>query len=384
MLYRYTLRAFAISGLVVVLAVGLVRSAGAQTTIPLTADSWTATNGLRFESYLGRPSLFIDRGIALARGVDLRDGTIDLDMATPTGGNFMGAVFHASSTDNSEVVYFRAASSGTLDAMQYAPALNGVGAAWQIYHGDGANAAPELAFGRWYHVKIDVAGSVAKIYLNGEREPALVVPRLAGVAGSSLGVWTGAYGRGAYYSNITYTPRAPSAPAPSAALPRGTIADWDLSDAFDATAFKPGTAPSLAGITWEKVHVEAPGFVLVNRYRRAPAINIPRDPATGLPLTDRIMGGPIAGAKVVLARTVIQSDRDEVRRMLIGYTNGVEVYANGKPLFFGMYPIVQAGLGYMDMIGDGVFVPLKKGPNEVVLAVTDLTGGWGFWARLDP
>ena len=70
--------------------------------------------------------------------------------------------------------------------------------------------------------------------------------------------------------------------------------------------------------------------------------------------------------------------------MLFGYTNGIEVYVNGRPLFFGMYPIVQSGLGYMNMIGDGVFVPLQKGPNEVVIAVTDLTGGWGFWARLDP
>lgn len=122
----------------------------------------------------------------------------------------------------------------------------------------------------------------------------------------------------------------------------------------------------------------------MNRYRRAPAIGVPRDPATGLPLADQIMGAPIPGAKVVFARTVIESDRDQIRRMLIGYTNGVEVYGNGRPLFFGMNPIVQAGLNYMNMIGDGVYVPLHKGANEVVFAVTDITGGWGFWARLNP
>jgi hypothetical protein len=49
-----------------------------------------------------------------------------------------------------------------------------------------------------------------------------------------------------------------------------------------------------------------------------------------------------------------------------------------------MNPIVQSGLGYMNMIGDGVYVPLKQGRNEVVFAVTDFTAGWGFWARLDP
>ncbi len=176
MLHRSGFRAFAISSLAVVLVAGFYRSAVAQTTIPLTADRWTATNALRFESYLGRPSLFIDRGIALARGAELRDGTLELDMATPEGGNFMGAVFHASSVDNSEVVYFRPGASRTLDAMQYAPALNGVGAAWQIYHGDGANAAPELAFGTW------------------------------------LGVWTGAYGKGASAAVLRHEPDRPARP----------------------------------------------------------------------------------------------------------------------------------------------------------------------------
>jgi hypothetical protein len=384
MLQRRIFRVVAIAGFAAILTAGLFSGADAQTTIPLTPVGWTATDGMRFENYLGRPSLFIDKGVALARGVELRDGTIELDMAVPKGGNFMGAVFHASSAENSEVVFFRPAVGGTPDAMQYAPALNGVGAAWQIYHGDGANAAPELEFGKWLHVKIDVAGSVAKIYVNDGREPVLEVPRLAGVAGSSVGVWTGAYGRGAYYSNIRITPRAPVAAAPAAALPPGTITDWELSDAVDAAAFTRGVAPNLAGMTWEKVHVEAQGFVLVNRYRRAPASSIPRDAVTGAPVAGSIMGGPVAGAKVVLARTVIQSDRDQVRRMLIGYTNGVEVFSNGQPLFFGMYPIVQRGLGYMDMIGDGVYVPLKKGSNEVVFAVTDFTAGWGFWARLDP
>ncbi len=49
-----------------------------------------------------------------------------------------------------------------------------------------------------------------------------------------------------------------------------------------------------------------------------------------------------------------------------------------------MNPIVQPGLGSMNMIGDGIYLPLKRGSNEVVFAVTDLTAGWGLWARLDP
>jgi hypothetical protein len=33
--------------------------------------------------------------------------------------------------------------------------------------------------------------------------------------------------------------------------------------------------------------------------------------------------------------------------------------------------------------GDAVYLPLKKGKNEIVLAVIQCTGGWAFSGRLD-
>jgi hypothetical protein len=375
---RTTFRTVAVAAFTVVLAAALSRTAAAETVIPLTPDRWTATNTIRFESYLGRPSLYIDKGVAVARGTSLRDGTIELDMAMPKAGNFMGAVFHASSPENSEVVYFRPRGSGTPDAVQYAPALNSVGAAWKIYHGDGANAVATLPVESWVHVKIDVAGSVANVYLKNETEPTLTVPFLAGVGGEAVGVWTGAFGRGAYFSNIRYTARPP-APAQPSPAPRGTLASWQISDAFDATAFAPATLPNLAGMRWENVVAEPQGFVLISRYRRSPQISFPFDQKTGEPLVDLMMGGQVPGSKVVFARTTIESDRDETKRMLFGYVNGAVIYANGRPLFFG----TDTGGGTMNMNGDGVYLPLKKGANEIVFAITNFTGGWGFWARLD-
>ena len=194
---------------VAALTLGALNSTAAQQSIPLTADHWTATDSLRFVTYLGRPSLYINRGVALAKDAALRDGVIEYDMATPRGGNFMGVVFHATTPENAEVVYFRPASSGRPDAAQYAPALNSVAAAWQVYHGDGANAPVPLTFEQWYHVRIDIAGVTARIFVGDTTSPAMIVPRLAGVAGSSLGVWTGYFGRGAYYSNIRYTRTRP-------------------------------------------------------------------------------------------------------------------------------------------------------------------------------
>jgi hypothetical protein len=360
----------------------------ARTTIPLTPERWTATDSLRFTTYLGRPSLYINRGVALATGVEFRDGTLEYDMATPRGGNFMGAVFHATSAENSEVVFFRPGQSGTMESVQYAPALNGVAAAWQVYHGDDANAAFALAFDTWLHVRIDVAGVTARLYLDNDTTPVLTVPRLAGVGGSSVGVWTGFFGRGAYFSNIRFTPRAPVSSAPAPPLAQGTIADWDLSQVLDASQLTPGTLPDLGKLQWERVHPEALGFVLVNRYRRTPNAGIPIEAATGAPMVDSIMGDRVAGSKVVFARATIQSDHGGLRRMLFGYSDGVVVYCNGQPLFFGMNAsrLRSSDLGQsaMDRVGSALYLPLKQGRNELVFAVTEFTGGWAFWARLDP
>lgn len=300
----------------------------------------------------------------------------------------MGAAFHATTPENAEVIFFRPRQSGTSEAVQYAPALNGVAAAWQIYHGDGANAAVPLAFETWLHVRIDVQGGVATLYLNGDTTPVLVVPRLAGVDGTSIGVWTGFFGRGAYFSDIRFTPRPPAPASAAPPLPPGTIVDWDLSPVIDAAALVPGTLPQLDTLHWDRVHPEAEGFVLVNRYRRTPNAPIPVDATTGAPLVDSIMDDRVPGSKAVLARATIQSERAERRRVFFGYSDGAVVYLNGEPLFFGMNASrlrsEDLGQSALDRVGNVLYLPLKPGKNELVFVVTEYTGGWAFWARVDP
>jgi hypothetical protein len=355
--------------------------------VPLTADHWTASNSIRFETHLGRRSLFVGKGVALARDIDVRDGTIEYDMAATPTTNFMGAAFRARALDFCEVVFFRLGSSGTPEAVQYAPALNDFGAAWQIYHGDGANAVAVLPREQWVHVKVALTGPTASVYLDNSAKPILTVPRLAGTDGGGFGVWGGNFGQGAYYSNIRYaiaghTPASVAAPVTD--LPRGTIADWQLSEAFDASTIEPGRLPDFAPLKWESVRVEPQGFVLVNRFRRAPATALPRDPVSHEVLEDSVMGGRVPGTKVVFARATVESDRDRVTRMRFGYSDGLVIHVNGEPLYVGVNPIGFRGLGVMDMNGEAVFIRLRKGRNDVALAVTEYSGGWGFWARLDP
>jgi len=45
---------------------------------------------------------------------------------------------------------------------------------------------------------------------------------------------------------------------------------------------------------------------------------------------------------------------------------------------------LRSNLGVMAQVGDAVYLPLKKGSNQLVFAVIECTGGWAFSGRLDP
>jgi hypothetical protein len=356
-------------------------------TVPLSPEAWDATDSIRSVKYLDRPALWINRGVALVRGASLENGTLELDVAASDTTNFLGIAFRAASPRFSNVVFLRPGASGTEEAVQYGPAFNSVGVAWQVYHGDGANAVADIERNRWLHLRIELDRSVARVFVDTATTPTLTVPRLVASGGGGIGVWAGAFGRGAYFSNVRYTPMplGASAPAePAAPTPRpGTLVDWRLSDPIEAEAFSPTVPPELARLRWQRVAPEPDGLVLINRYREAPVGNVPRD-STGAVLEDSVMTGKMAGSRIVYARTTITAAREGIRQLRYAYSNGVVVYLNGRPLALAMNPGGLRGIGVMARTGDAVYLPLRRGRNELVLAVIECTGGWAYSARLDP
>ncbi|MEO7987361.1 MAG: hypothetical protein ABI766_12580 [Gemmatimonadales bacterium] len=374
------------AGMAGILLAGLTPTVAAAQTgnVPLSPEAWIATDSIRSVSYLGRPALYINRGVALVRGAAMENGTLDLDLAASDTTSFLGVVFRAATPRFSNVLFLRPGASGTEEAVQYGPAFNSLGVAWQVYHGDGANAVAVVPRNRWIHVRIELDGPVARLYVDTATAPTLVVPRLVASGGTGLGVWTGAFGRGAYFSNIQYV-AAPGhvaethAPAPAS----GTIRGWEISGAIEAADFTPAALPDLARLAWQPVDAEPEGFVLINRYREAPAGGVPRD-TTGAVLIDSVMTGTIAGSRIVFARATITAAHDEIRRMQYAYSNGVVIYLNGRPLAFAMNPGgLRSNLGVMAKVGDAVYLPLRRGRNQLIFAVVECTGGWAFSARLD-
>jgi len=161
------------------------------------------------------------------------------------------------------------------------------------------------------------------------------------------------------------------------------LTDWKLSASLDALQRdleSPLSRAESDTMRWEDVRAEPPGIVAINRYRESPhpRVSFARD------FSKRLETQP--GMKVVYARTTIDSPREQVKRLLIGYSDDVTVFLNGKALYRGRSAQNFRDPGFLGIVNaenDAVYLSLRKGRNELVLAVSELGGGWGFNCRLE-
>jgi hypothetical protein len=88
---------------------------------------------------------------------------------------------------------------------------------------------------------------------------------------------------------------------------------------------------------------------------------------------------------MVYARTTIASERAQVKKLYLGYSDDVSVFLNGRILYRGRSAQSFRDPGFLGIVSpedDAIYLPLRKGSNELLLALGELGGGWGFVARL--
>jgi hypothetical protein len=358
--------------------------AHAQQSVSVPPDSprWQLEGQANPTEYQGRKCLHLDGGAATLKDLVLSDGVIDVDVATPAKRGFLGMQFRiANDGANAEWVYLRQHESGYPDAIQYTPVLN-TGANWQIYNGEGFTGNVDIPKDVWFHLRLEVVGAQAKLYVKDMDKPALVMNDLkSGVQKGQVALYV-LIGE-TYFSNfeVRETPAAPWE-RHYPAMPPNTLTKWSISPAYDALARnleQPLSSSERDGIKWEDVEAEAPGFVVLYRYRAAPHLRV----TFATDFSKRLEPQP--GTKVLYARTTIESDRDQIRKLYIGYSDEVSVFVNGKILYRGRSAQNFRDprfLGIVNPENDAIFIPLKKGHNELMLAVSELGGGWGFICRL--
>jgi hypothetical protein len=347
------------------------------------SSRWDLEGNAKPAEYQGRKCLLIDGGAAVLKGFEMRDGVIDVDVATPAVRGFFGLDIRIPADgSNYEEIYLRQHKSGQPDAMQYTPVLK-TGRNWQLFNGPGFTGAVDIPKAEWFHLRLEVTGAQAKLYVKDMEKPALVMDDLkSGIQKGQVALFT--LTGEAYFTNFSVrsTPDAPwERHLPP--MPPNTISKWSISPSYDGLARNleiPLSATDLSSIQWQDVEAEPPGFLVLYRYRDAPH---PRVTFQG-DFSKRLEPQP--GMKVLYARTNIDSDRDQVKKLSIGYSDDVSVFLNGKILYRGRSAQGFRDPGFLGIVNpenDAVYLPLKKGSNELVLAVSELGGGWGFVCRLE-
>ena len=103
-----------------------------------------------------------------------------------------------------------------------------------------------------------------------------------------------------------------------------------------------------------------------------------------MPSREKMRSGRVKGAKVVFARTNVSSVDGNERILKIGYSDDIVVYLNRKPIFSGKNAMSYRSDDSLGVFGlnDETHMHLNPGDNELLVAVTEYSGGWAFECEL--
>ncbi len=332
--------------------------------IEFDSERWKLTNG-RIEEYLGRKSL---AGGAVLQGVELGNGVIEVDIAADGRRCFPGIEFRSQDPENLEIFYIRPHKPNSPDALQYTPTYDGL-SGWQLYHGRGYTSAVDIPHNEWIHLRMEILGKRARIFFGDQKEPALVINDLRREEGRGyVGLRAPANGA-VHYANfeIELTEDLDLGPAPKRAPAKNMLTKWQISQPIlvrDVDRSRVPNALELKEIEWRDVASDHRGLVDLAPHATK--------------------NGTVP--EVVFARTVVQAEKEGIQELSFGYSDAVHLFVNGELLFFGQSAFRSRDLLFQGIVGlnDAVYPKLKKGDNEIFLMVSEVFGGWGFMARLEP
>jgi len=341
---------------------------GEAVRIPGSTGTWLLPQNARTGDVGGRATLQIGRGeLVLSRGIDFENGTIEFDARTDDQTLFVGVLFRRDAQGDAERVYLRPFNTDDWNAVQYDTDIGG-SATWQLY--PEFNASASLPRNTWLHVRLEVDGSRLEVYVGDAAEPTMVVPRLRGTTSrGGLAFWAtnGLDERPtAAISGIQVhhagTTRAAGTRPPEARP--GTLSRWEIAGPVSAPPEGPVREVAQT-LTWRAVEAEEDGLVSFTRHLGRP------DP-----------GGRSTG----WARTTLRADSEGSVPLDLAYSDDVTVFLNGRPLYSGHGGWSTRYPGFFGALRRGfetVWLPLRRGDNELLLAVSDAqVFGWGFAVSL--
>jgi hypothetical protein len=160
-----------------------------------------------------------NNAVALVNGVEFQDGTIDVDVAgLPAAGSnevargFVGVAFRSTPHAGAFDCFYIRPTNGRADdqlrrnhSTQYTSEPD---FPWQKLRAEAPGVYEsyvDLETGAWTHLKIEVGGTRARLFVNSAAQPALIVNDLKrGTTRGQVGLWIGA-GTEAYFKDLRVT-----------------------------------------------------------------------------------------------------------------------------------------------------------------------------------
>lgn len=339
--------------------------------IPVDSPRWQMQgDGAAVVEYHGQRALYLPRAAAILNDANFETGVIEFDMAMEDPGrapSFPGVIFRGREEDgNYENFYLRPHQSANPDANQYTPVINNI-LEWQLY--PEFQSRMRYRFGEWFHVRLEIAEHSMRVFVDSTEPRVVATLQLAPRAG--VVALTGS-NEGAYFTNINITP-GPQAEAPPeqppANLPAGLVRTWSVTAAMsEEAALNAAAANHLNTLSWTTLPAEVNGNANLSRV----ATRTDETPMT-------------------LARFTLNADRARAVPMRFGFSDKVHIYLNGTLLFEGNDTQGSRDYRFLGEVGFwyALQLPLRRGTNEIVFAVSDGGGGaavggggWGALAAL--
>ena len=363
----------------------LLTGLNAQQNIPFTDKRWVIqAQGQMHEGYKGMNSLYLQGGMAYIKDAGFLNGIIEFDIYLSYVTSFSGLVFRLTDPINYEELYLRAQQSSNPDAYQYTPVYNG-NAAWQLYHdqydlvndgfiswkprgsGMGYNGVLSFPFDRWLHVKLLVKGTQAELYLDKKETPAAFIRQLK-MVNRAGGVGIKSTVGAAHFANFSFTVTddivfKTKDDGYKITAASNTINSWEVSNVFSEKIFEKTdqlTTEWLGKQKWKSMNTDADGMTNLSQLSA---------------ISD--------STNTIMAKITVNSDKDQLKRLNIGYSDRVKLYCNGNALFSANNSFRTRDYRYLGTIGyfETAYLPLKKGNNTIILAVSETFGGWGVMAK---
>ncbi len=340
---------------------------GQTVKVPSTLDSWDTLLGAKpaQETYMGKACIRLDdTGMIVVKGTELRDGTIEADINFPQQRSFPGFAVRMQDINNFESFYLRPHQSGNPDATQYTPEFNGQ-TGFQLYYGEGYDGAFAFRFNEWHHIKIELHGLQAEFYI--DDTPVIKVKEL--LTGWKTGkIAIGTDGAPLHIANVQYTIKQESSPVPvpvPANGAAGIITQWQISNAVNRGLFEKQyqlTPAIKKNLIWAIQNSEQSGTTNLAKFSQRTDI-----------------------ANTIVAKLVFNSASEQVKELSFGFSDYVTIYLNGKALYYGTNKQYSRDYRFLGTIGyfDKLFLPLKKGVNELWFVVSEDFGGWGVKAKFE-